>query len=292
MASPRTTTPADTVTDTPDHLSNILAACKQAGNPERVLIFGSTSKVSFAGAGLAVMGGSKKNIEFTKKQLFYQTIGPDKLNQLRHVLFFKDMAGIQAQMKRHTAILKPKFDAVQTILEKELGGKNVADWSQPRGGYFVSFNTMDGCGQAVVDMAAQAGVKLTHQRLEVFREVAQTGDHPDAEAVFRGVRRRVPTISLDTVYRTLRLLTDLGQISTLGPPRQRTRFDANLDRHHHFVCRQCGLIRDFYSNAFDDLSLPQSLKAVGSIETTHVEARGLCRKCANKRKSNSNRRGT
>ncbi len=149
------------LTDTPDRLGNILNACKQAGNPDRVLIFGSTSKVSFAGAGLAMMGGSKKNIEFAKKQLLYQTIGPDKLNQLRHVLFFKDMAGIEAHMKKHTAILKPRFDAVQTILEKELGGKNIADWSQPRGGYFISFNTLDGCGQAVVDMAGRAGVKLT-----------------------------------------------------------------------------------------------------------------------------------
>jgi DNA-binding transcriptional MocR family regulator len=149
------------LTDMPDRLGNILTACKHAGNPDRVLIFGSTSKVSFAGAGLAMMGGSKKNIEFAKKQLFYQTIGPDKLNQLRHVLFFKDMAGIEAQMRKHAAILKPKFDAVQTILEKELGGRNVADWSQPRGGYFISFNTMDGCGQAVVDMAGLAGVKLT-----------------------------------------------------------------------------------------------------------------------------------
>ena len=137
-----------------------------------------------------------------------------------------------------------------------------------------------------------AGVKLTHQRMEIFREVAQAGDHPDAEMVYRGVRKRVSTISLDTVYRALWLLSELGLITTLGPPRERTRFDANLRRHHHFVCRQCGLIRDFYSNAFDELRLPQSLKAIGSIETTHVEARGLCCKCANKQVSNSNRRGS
>jgi Fur family peroxide stress response transcriptional regulator len=135
-----------------------------------------------------------------------------------------------------------------------------------------------------------AGVKLTHQRLEIFREVAQSGSHPDAETVYRAVRKRIPTISLDTVYRALWLLSELGLITTLGPPRERTRFDANLRRHHHFVCRQCGLIRDFYSNAFDELRLPQSLKAIGSIETTHVEARGLCCKCANKQVSNSNRR--
>jgi aspartate/methionine/tyrosine aminotransferase len=149
------------LTDTPDRLSNILTACKRAGNPERVFIFGSTSKISFAGAGLAMLAGSTKNMEFVKQQMVFQTIGPDKLNQLRHVLFFKDMAGIEAHMKKHAAILKPKFDVVQSILERELGDQNVAEWSQPRGGYFVSFNTMDGCAQAVVEMAAGAGVKFT-----------------------------------------------------------------------------------------------------------------------------------
>jgi Fur family peroxide stress response transcriptional regulator len=137
-----------------------------------------------------------------------------------------------------------------------------------------------------------AGVKLTHQRVEIFREVARSGSHPDAETVYRAVRKRIPTMSLDTVYRALWLLSDLGLVTTLGPPRERTRFDANLRRHHHFVCRQCGLIRDFYSNAFDELSLPLSLKAIGSIETTHVEARGLCRKCANKKETNPKRRGS
>jgi aspartate/methionine/tyrosine aminotransferase len=149
------------LTDTPDRLRDILTACKQAGNPDRVFIFGSTSKVSFAGAGVALMAGSKKNVEFVKQQMSFQTIGPNKLNQLRHVLFFKDMAGIEAHMKKHATILKPKFDAVQNILKKELTGKNVATWSQPNGGYFVSFDTMDGCAQAVVDMAAEAGVKFT-----------------------------------------------------------------------------------------------------------------------------------
>ncbi|MBW2142569.1 MAG: aminotransferase class I/II-fold pyridoxal phosphate-dependent enzyme [Deltaproteobacteria bacterium] len=149
------------LTDTPDRLKNILSACKQAGNQDRVLIFGSTSKITFAGAGLAMMAGSKKNIEFTKKQMFYQTIGPDKLNQLRHVRFLKNMEGIENHMKKHAAILKPKFDEVQNILEKELGGKDIAKWSQPAGGYFVSVDTPDGCAQAVIKMAAEAGVKFT-----------------------------------------------------------------------------------------------------------------------------------
>jgi DNA-binding transcriptional MocR family regulator len=96
-----------------------------------------------------------------KKQIAFQTIGPDKLNQLRHVKFFSDMAGIEEHMQKHAAILKPKFDAVQSILEKELGGKNIAEWSHPAGGYFVSIDTMEGCAKAVIQLAAEAGVKLT-----------------------------------------------------------------------------------------------------------------------------------
>lgn len=127
-----------------------------------------------------------------------------------------------------------------------------------------------------------AGVRLTHQRLEVFREVARTGDHPDAETVFGRVRDRLPTISLDTVYRTLWLLNDHGLITTLGPSRERTRFDANLERHHHFVCVRCGLTRDFHSEELDELQLPSSARAFGRIETTLVEVRGVCRECAGK----------
>ena len=149
------------LTDQPDRLKNILTACKQAGNPERALIFGSTSKITFAGAGIAVMAGSKKNMEQAKKQINLQTIGPDKLNQLHHVRYLKNMAGIESLMKKHAAILKPKFDMVQSVLEKELGGQHIAEWSKPKGGYFISLNTLEGCSKAVVDMAAKAGVKLT-----------------------------------------------------------------------------------------------------------------------------------
>ena len=147
--------------DKPAGLKNILTACKKAGHPDRVLIFGSTSKISFAGAGLAMMAGSRANMNRARKQISFQTIGPDKLNQLRHVKFFKNMAGIEAHMLKHAAILKPKFDAVQQALEAGLGGKNIASWSTPAGGYFVSVDTMEGCARAVVKMAADAGVKLT-----------------------------------------------------------------------------------------------------------------------------------
>ncbi|MGD2186890.1 MAG: aminotransferase class I/II-fold pyridoxal phosphate-dependent enzyme [Desulfobacterales bacterium] len=146
---------------TPAPLKNILAACKKAGNPERVFMFASTSKISFAGAGLAMMAGSQKSMEWIKTQMAFQTIGPDKMNQLRHVLYFKNVAGIEAHMKKHAAILKPKFDVVQNVLNNELADKKIAKWSTPQGGYFVSIDTLEGCAAAVIKMAADAGVKLT-----------------------------------------------------------------------------------------------------------------------------------
>ncbi len=130
----------------------------------------------------------------------------------------------------------------------------------------------------------KSGAKLTHQRMEIFREVAQSADHPDVEMVYQGVRKRMPTVSLDTVYRTLGWLKELGLIKALGPPRERTRFDANLSHHHHFVCVQCGLTRDFYSDKFDKLSLPESVQSIGYVETTQVEVKGICLKCAAKGK--------
>ena len=131
----------------------------------------------------------------------------------------------------------------------------------------------------------QAGAKLTHQRLEVFRELAKSLDHPDAEAIYRAVRKRVPTISLDTVYRTLWLLLDLGLITTLGPSRERTRFDANLQSHHHFVCTVCGMTLDFYSKKLDSLKVPVSVKSFGQVRRTNVEVRGLCFACASKKRT-------
>ena len=130
------------------------------------------------------------------------------------------------------------------------------------------------------EVCRNSGMKLTHQRLEIFREVAQTGAHPDAEKICQGVREGMPTVSLDTVYRTLWLLKDLGLVTTLGPPRERSRFDANLSGHHHFVCVRCGLTQDFYSDKFDKLNPPASVKAFGCVETTRVEVRGVCFKCA------------
>jgi DNA-binding transcriptional MocR family regulator len=147
--------------DTTDPLLEILAACAKAGNLNRPLEFASTSKISFAGAGVAVMATSAANVADAKKHLAIQTIGPDKLNQLRHVRFFKNAAGVKAHMQKHAALLRPKFDAVTRIFERELGGSGLAAWTKPRGGYFVSLDTLDGCASEVVRLADEAGVKLT-----------------------------------------------------------------------------------------------------------------------------------
>ena len=145
----------------PAPLKNILEACKKAGNPDRVLIFGSTSKVSFPGAGIALTAGSTGNMDWLRSRLVSQTIGPDKINMLRHVLYFKDMEGILKHMDRHARIIAPKFAAVQEILQRELGGKEVATWTRPQGGYFVSLDTKPGCAKAVVSLAGELGVKFT-----------------------------------------------------------------------------------------------------------------------------------
>jgi len=127
-----------------------------------------------------------------------------------------------------------------------------------------------------------AGIKTTFQRLEIFREVAGSEDHPDAETIYKAVRKRVPTVSLDTVYRTLWLLLDLGLINTLGP-KHKVRFDGNTRLHHHFVCTRCGLTRDFYSEEFDNLTIPDAVKDLGGIEKSQVELKGICSDCAKKK---------
>lgn len=126
-----------------------------------------------------------------------------------------------------------------------------------------------------------AGVKLTHQRLEIFREIAASQEHPSADSIFRAVQERVPTVSVDTVYRTLWMLRDLGLVLTLGQEREAVRFDANLDPHHHYVCTRCCLVRDFESAELNELRLPDALHQLGSVVGAHVEVRGLCTGCLN-----------
>jgi Fur family peroxide stress response transcriptional regulator len=130
------------------------------------------------------------------------------------------------------------------------------------------------------EVLRRAGVKATPQRLEIFREVVGSVDHPDAETVHHGVRKRMPTVSLDTVYRTLWLFRELGLIRTLTPSHDRARFDANLAPHHHFICTRCGKTRDFTSEELDALAIPKAVQAFGRIESTRVEVHGYCRECA------------
>ncbi len=147
--------------DGPARLENLLGACKDAGNPDRALMFGSTSKITHAGAGIAVLAASETNIADAREKMFYTTIGTDKINQLRHVKFFAGMAGLQAHMDKQAALIGPKFEAVNEALERRLGGKALATWTKPTGGYFVSVDVIDGCASEVVRLAGEAGVKLT-----------------------------------------------------------------------------------------------------------------------------------
>jgi Fur family transcriptional regulator, peroxide stress response regulator len=128
----------------------------------------------------------------------------------------------------------------------------------------------------------KSGAKLTNQRMEIYREVAMSEEHPYAEEIYSRVRKRLPSISLDTVYRTLWSLLDLGLISTLGPPRKTVRFDANMDSHHHFVCTKCGMTVDFYSKKLDRLKIPESESILETVQKTQVEVKGICMQCSRK----------
>ncbi len=147
--------------DRRDVILEILEECAVAGNPDLAYKFTSTSKISFPGSGVAAIAASPRNMADIKKHAFVQTIGHDKLNQLRHVRFFRDRYGIEAQMRRHADILRPKFEMVENILEQELGGLWIGEWTKPLGGYFISFDSLDGCARAIVEKAKDAGVKLT-----------------------------------------------------------------------------------------------------------------------------------
>ncbi|MBQ1705416.1 MAG: aminotransferase class I/II-fold pyridoxal phosphate-dependent enzyme [Clostridia bacterium] len=149
------------LTDDHEELLNIFDEAKKCGTEDRVLEFCSTSKISFAGAGVAAMAASDSNIAWTKKIMTVQTISADKINQLRHVRFFKDRAGIEEHMKKHAALLKPKFDMVLSMLEKNLGGTGAGSWHTPKGGYFISFDAMPGCAKRINQLCKEAGVVMT-----------------------------------------------------------------------------------------------------------------------------------
>ncbi|MEE1027467.1 MAG: aminotransferase class I/II-fold pyridoxal phosphate-dependent enzyme [Agathobacter sp.] len=140
---------------------DILSLCEEAGNPDMVFQFCSTSKVSFPGAGIAAISTSKANVEDIKKRLTIQTIGHDKINQLRHVNYFKNLDGIKAHMKKQAQIIRPKFEMVEQVLEKEIASRGIGSWVNPKGGYFISFNALEGCAKSIVGMCKEAGVTMT-----------------------------------------------------------------------------------------------------------------------------------
>lgn len=147
--------------DDQDHLIEILAECKRAGNPDLVYKFASTSKISIPGSGISALAASHNNLEDIRHQLSMQTIGHDKVNQLRHVRYFGDIHGMVEHMRRHADILRPKFELVERILEEELGGLGIGAWTNPRGGYFISFDSLPGCAKAIVARCKKAGVVMT-----------------------------------------------------------------------------------------------------------------------------------
>lgn len=147
--------------DEHDEILELLEECEKAGNPDLCFKFISTSKVTFPGSGVAAVAASEANIKDFKKSMTYQTIGHDKLNQLRHVRFFKDMDGMNAHMVKHAEIMRPKFEAVLNGLENELGGLEIGTWFAPKGGYFISFDALEGCAKAIVAKAKEAGLVMT-----------------------------------------------------------------------------------------------------------------------------------
>jgi DNA-binding transcriptional MocR family regulator len=147
--------------DKQDYLIEILAECKRAGNPDLVYKFASTSKITFPGSGIAAMATSPNNMADIVKTMTRQTIGHDKVNQLRHVRFFGDIHGMVEHMRKHADIIRPKFEAVEQILSENLGGLEIGTWTVPRGGYFISFDALDGCAKDIVAHCKKAGVEMT-----------------------------------------------------------------------------------------------------------------------------------
>jgi DNA-binding transcriptional MocR family regulator len=183
--------------DAPVQVKEIIGACAAAGNPNRPIVFASTSKISLPGAGVAVLASSPENLTHIKSLMAFQTIGPDKLNQLRHLRFFGDMNGIVAHMRKHAAILSPKFEAVKNILQQVFEGTQLCSWSNPTGGYFISLELHQASAREVVACAAQMGVKLT--------EAGAT--HPYKQDASDSVIRLAPSMpTLEDVVRATEVL--------------------------------------------------------------------------------------
>jgi len=202
------------LTDTPDPLDNVLDLCAAAGNPDRTLVFGSTSKITFAQAGLGLFATSPANMRWFVSRASTRTIGPDKLNQLRHVRLLRDEAGIAAHMDKHRRLLEPKFAAVLEVFENRFGGTGVAVWSRPRGGYFVSLDVLDGCARRVVALAKAAGIETVpagrtfpYGRDPRDRNIRIAPSFPPADEVRAAVEALATCVLLAT---SERLLADHG----------------------------------------------------------------------------------
>jgi Fur family peroxide stress response transcriptional regulator len=142
-----------------------------------------------------------------------------------------------------------------------------------------TYDILEKCLADFREACERQGLKATHQRLEIYRELASTEEHPDVETIYQGVTKRIPSISRDTVYRNLNLLAEHGLISIVGMSHERLRFDANMLHHHHFVCVKCGRIQDFYSPNLDAIKMPKEAKAFGTPVSLHVEVKGVCAIC-------------
>jgi DNA-binding transcriptional MocR family regulator len=148
--------------DKHDEILDIISECEKAGNPDIVYEFTSTSKITFPGSGISCIATSKNNLDDIKKKLTVQTISHDKINQLRHVKYFKDANGIKEHMKKHANVLRPKFEATLKVLDEELKGKNIGSWIEPNGGYFISFDSLEGCAKKIVEKCKELGITLTN----------------------------------------------------------------------------------------------------------------------------------
>jgi aspartate/methionine/tyrosine aminotransferase len=198
------------LTDTPDKLLNLLEEAKKAGTEERVFMFTSTSKITFPGGGVATFAASKENVAYIKKLMSVQTIGYDKLKQMRHVRFFGDLDGINRHMQLHRAILEPRFNVVLDALNKEIAPLEIAEWHRPHGGYFVSLDTMDGCAKRVVSLCKEAGVTMTpagatfpYGKDPRDRNIRIAPTFPSVEELFRAMELFCMCVKLATVEKLL-----------------------------------------------------------------------------------------
>lgn len=197
------------ISDTPDELLNLYDECVKAGCPDRPVMFASTSKITFPGAGVSAIAASENNVQAILHRMSFQTIGHDKLNELRHVRYFKNLDGIKAHMQKHAALIRPKFAAVNQILTDELSGLGIADWKLPNGGYFISFNVMPGCAKRVVALCKQAGVTLTGAGASF-----PYGKDPD-DTNIRIAPTLPPVHELETATKLLALCTKLAAVEKL-----------------------------------------------------------------------------